>query len=92
MRVRRSGSPTRRSRTEVDPSWIGIGFSTSDGGFVFLIITSVLVGVATRRLRRDPQASPTLVRVAAVLTLIPLARLPGGDLGDDHQADLSAYR
>lgn len=33
----------------------------------------MLVGVATRRLRRDPQASPAHIRVAAVLTLIPLA-------------------
>jgi uncharacterized membrane protein len=56
-----------------DPSWIGIGFGISDGGFVFLLITSILVAIAARRLRREPQASPTLVRVAAVLTLIPLA-------------------
>ena len=56
-----------------DPTWIGIGFSASDGGFVFLVITSILVGMATRRLRRDPQATPRHIRVAAVLTLIPLA-------------------
>jgi uncharacterized membrane protein len=56
-----------------DPSWIGIGYGTSDGGFLFLLISSILVGLATRRLRRDPEASPTLIRVAAVLTLIPLA-------------------
>jgi uncharacterized membrane protein len=55
-----------------DPSWIGIGYSVSDGGFLFLLVSSILVGIATRRLRRDGGASPRLVRVAAVLTLIPL--------------------
>jgi hypothetical protein len=55
-----------------DPTWIGIGFSTSDGGGLFLIIATVLAGLAARRLRRDGSASPTLGRVAAVLTLIPL--------------------
>jgi hypothetical protein len=55
-----------------DPSWIGIGFSTSDGGGLLLIIATVLAGLGARRLRRDPSARPTLGRVATVLTLIPL--------------------
>ena len=55
-----------------DPAWIGIGFSTSDGGGLFLIIATILAGMAARRLRREGSASPTLGRVAAVLTLIPL--------------------
>jgi uncharacterized membrane protein len=63
----------KESLTDKEPSWIGIGFGASDGGFLFLLISSILVALATRRLRRDPQASPTLIRVAAVLTLIPLA-------------------
>jgi hypothetical protein len=55
-----------------DPSWIGIGFSTSDGGALFVIIATVLAGLGARRLRREGAPSPTLGRVAAVLTLIPL--------------------
>ena len=55
-----------------DPSWIGIGFSTSDGGGLFVIIATVLAGLGARRLRREGSARPTLGRVAAVLTLIPL--------------------
>jgi len=55
-----------------DPSWIGIGFSTSDSGGLFVIIATVLAGLAARRLRREGSAGPTLGRVAAVLTLIPL--------------------
>jgi hypothetical protein len=55
-----------------DPSWIGIGFSTSDGGALFVIIATVLAGLGARRLRRNGSGSPTLGRVSAVLTLIPL--------------------
>jgi hypothetical protein len=55
-----------------DVSWISIGFSTSDGGGLFVIIATLLAGLGARRLRREGSASPTLGRVAAVLTLIPL--------------------
>ena len=58
-----------------DPSWIGIGFSTSDGGGLFVIIATVLAGLGARRLRHEGAPSPTLGRVAAVLTLIPLIAL-----------------
>ena len=54
-----------------DPSWIGIGFSTSDGGGLLLIIATVLAGLGARRLRRG-DGGPTLGRVATVLTLVPL--------------------
>jgi hypothetical protein len=55
-----------------DPSWIGIGFSTSDGGGLLVIIATVLAGLGARRLRREGDGGLTLGRVAAVLTLIPL--------------------
>jgi hypothetical protein len=55
-----------------DPSWIGIGFSSSDGGGLLVIIATVLAGLGARRLSREGGASLTLGRVAAVLTLIPL--------------------
>jgi hypothetical protein len=55
-----------------DVSWIGIGFSASDSGALFVIVATVLAGLGARRLRREGSASPTLGRVAAVLTLIPL--------------------
>ena len=55
-----------------DPSWIGIGFGSSDFMGLFLIIATVLAGLGARRLRRDPAASPTLARVATFFTLLPL--------------------
>jgi hypothetical protein len=55
-----------------DVSWTGIGYGTSDGSALFLIVAAVLAGLGARRLRRDSSAGPTLGRVAAVLTLIPL--------------------
>ena len=58
---------------DADLAWIGIGFGTSDLGALLLIVATVLGGLGARRLRRDPAARPTLGRVAAVLTLIPLA-------------------
>ena len=56
-----------------DQAWIGIGFGASDLGLLLLIVATVVAGIASRRLRREGSASPTLGRVAAVITLIPLA-------------------
>jgi hypothetical protein len=55
-----------------DPSWVVIGFSTSDGSGLLVIIATVLAGLGARRLRREGDGGLTLGRVAAVLTLIPL--------------------
>lgn len=50
-----------------DPSWLGIGYITSDGGFVLLIVTLILVGIGVRRMRTRPGGGGALVRVASVL-------------------------
>jgi hypothetical protein len=55
-----------------DPAWIGIGFGSSDFMALFLIVATVLAGLGARRLRRNPEAGPTLGRVAVFFTLIPL--------------------
>ena len=69
--VMRLGAEWVRSRENApdDASWIGIGYVTADGGLVVLVVTTVLAGLAARRLRRSPGAS-VLGRVAAVLTLV----------------------
>jgi uncharacterized membrane protein len=55
-----------------DPSWIGIGFGTSDLGLVLLIAATITAGVAARRLAREPGTTSKNARAAAVLTIIPL--------------------
>jgi hypothetical protein len=51
-----------------DVSWINIGFSVSDMGFVLLIVSLVIGGIAVRRINRGEGGSPsTSARVATAL-------------------------
>ena len=56
-----------------EADWIGIGYITADGGFVFLLISMILAGIAARRAGRQPGGGGTLGRVVTVLTLVVLA-------------------
>jgi hypothetical protein len=47
-----------------DPTWIGIGYMTADGGALLLLITLILSGLAVRR------GSKGLTRVAGIVSLI----------------------
>jgi hypothetical protein len=55
-----------------DPSWIGIGFTTADGGAVLFIIALILGGVGLRRARRG-QGGDRLLRASGVIALVLLA-------------------
>jgi hypothetical protein len=35
-----------------DSSWLGIGFGTGDGGIVFILVATILAGLAVRRVAR----------------------------------------
>jgi hypothetical protein len=49
-------------------SWIGIGFTTADGGLVLLVIATVLAGFGARRLARaDGNGTSGLGRASTVL-------------------------
>jgi hypothetical protein len=51
-----------------DLSWIGIGFSVSDAGFVLLLISLVIGGIAVRRINRGDGGTPSVsARVATGL-------------------------
>jgi len=50
-----------------DPDWVGIGYSTSDGGGVILLVSLVLAGVAASR------AKPGFAKAAGILMSIALA-------------------
>ena len=47
-----------------DPTWIGIGYITADGGALFLLVTLILSGIAVRR------GSTGLTRAAGIVSLI----------------------
>ena len=52
-----------------DLTWINIGYMVTDIGLLFLIAITVLVGLASRRVRRGDKPGG-LVRPATVLTLL----------------------
>jgi len=55
-----------------DPTWLGIGFTTADGGAVLFIIALILGGIGLRRSRRG-QGGDGLLRAAGVIALVLLA-------------------
>jgi hypothetical protein len=55
-----------------DPTWIGIGFTTADGGVVLFLIALVLGGVGLRRFRQG-EGGERLLKAAGVIALVLLA-------------------
>jgi hypothetical protein len=57
-----------------DPDWVGIGYSTSEGGGLLLLIAIIVTGIGVRRLRTANGETTALTRVGGVLaTLILIA-------------------
>ena len=56
---------------EEEPGWIGVGYITSDGGALFLLISLIVGGIAARRARR-PDGGRVGANVVAVLVTIML--------------------
>jgi hypothetical protein len=53
---------------DADISWINIGFSVSDMGFVLLVIALVIGGISVRRINRGEGGSPSIsARIATGL-------------------------
>jgi hypothetical protein len=74
--VMRGGAQWILSKEHLDDSnaqWIGIGFGTSDGGALLIVISAILAGIASRKLRRDPAASPLLTQITAVIAYVLIA-------------------
>jgi hypothetical protein len=52
----------------VDLSWINIGFSVSDLGFVLLVVSLIIGGIAVRRINRGEGGTPSVsARIATGL-------------------------
>ncbi|MFL5824932.1 MAG: hypothetical protein ACJ76V_00255 [Thermoleophilaceae bacterium] len=59
--VMRGGAQWVASKEHVEnsnASWVGIGFSTADGGLVLLLAATLLAWLAVRRTRREGAAAP----------------------------------
>jgi hypothetical protein len=53
---------------DVDLSWINIGFSVSDLGFLLLVVALVIGGIAVRRINRGEGGAPSIsARIATGL-------------------------
>jgi uncharacterized membrane protein len=54
-----------------EPTWLGIGYMTAEGGGLLLLISVILAGIGARRLgRSNGEQGATLVRVATVLAVL----------------------
>jgi hypothetical protein len=72
MRVGAGWIASKEDLTDSNASWIGIGFTTADGGFVLLVISLVLAGIAVRRARRTEGSGAGFRRASTVLVSILL--------------------
>jgi hypothetical protein len=55
-----------------EPSWLGVGYITADGGGVLLLVSVILAGFGARRLGRADGGVSNLARSAGVLAIIAL--------------------
>jgi len=61
-----------------DPTWIGIGYITADGGAVVLLVTLILAGIAARKARaRLGLTAGLLAAVALVAWLVAVWAMAG---------------
>ena len=75
MRVAAQWILSKEGLDDVDPppSWVDIGFITSEGSFVLLIAATVCAGLAARRARGGGLRTATLVLVAISLVAYVVA-------------------
>jgi hypothetical protein len=68
--VMRAGAEWIASEEAVgDPSWVGVGYATADGGLLFTLIA---LGLAWRAARRGPDGPGALGRAVVVLAAVLL--------------------
>ena len=57
------------------PSWVQIGFNTADIGLLFLVIATVIAGLAVRRVGRNESPRPLGRAPAGLVSLLLIAYL-----------------
>jgi hypothetical protein len=58
--------------SNIDLAWLNFGNAAADGGFLLLIIATVIGGQVVRRIRRDGSPSPIPTRIATGLVSLML--------------------
>ncbi len=66
---------SKESLSDSDLSWVQIGFNTADLGFVLLVVSTVLAGLAVRRIGRSESPGPFGRAPAALVSLLLIAYL-----------------
>ena len=67
MRVAAEWIASKEDLTNSNASWIGIGFTTADGGLLLILISILLAGLAARRARRPESSGGGFGRASTVL-------------------------
>ena len=62
---------SRQGYGNIDPDWLGIGYTIADLGLPVLLITLIVTGIAARRVR-TAEGPTTLGRIGGVLSAILL--------------------
>jgi hypothetical protein len=75
MRVAAQWIASKEHVDDIDPTpaWVDIGYSTSEGSFLLLLIATVCAGIAARRARGGGLRTATLVLVAISLIAYAVA-------------------
>jgi hypothetical protein len=75
MRVAAQWIASKEHIDDLDPApaWVDIGYSTSEGSFLFLVAATVCAGIAARRARGGGLRTATLVLVAISLVAYVVA-------------------
>ena len=62
----------KENYTNVDVTWLNIGYSVSDAGALLLIIALIIGGISVRRMNRGGTPSPMAARIVTGLVAIVL--------------------
>jgi hypothetical protein len=75
MRVAAEWIASEENVNDIDPTpaWVDIGYSTSEGSFLLLIIATICAGIAARRARGGGLRTATLVLVSISLVAYVVA-------------------
>ena len=75
MRVAAQWIASKEDIDDIDPepAWVGIGYSTSEGSFLLLIIATICAGIAARAARGGGLRTATLVLVGISLVAYVVA-------------------
>ena len=72
FRIGAEWNADKENYTNVDVTWLNIGYSVSDAGALLLIIALIIGGISVRRMNRGGTPSPMAARIVTGLVAIVL--------------------